>query len=114
MRVPLLPETIELRLDRDKEADGPVFVYRPLTLSQSLDAVMKFAKAREEERVVHFYADLFRAHVVQIRNRTFGEADEPFDPTNDAHINALAVYDVIEIGSGIWNRAELEDRAAGK
>ncbi len=117
MRVPLLPLTLELRLERDQDDPAaPVFVARPLNMTETLDEVPKFVKAREQGRLVHFYADLFRARVDEIRGLTFGEADEAYDPKKDAHLDALAgrVYDVIEIGSDIWNRAQLEERAAGK
>lgn len=117
MRFPLLPERIELKLERDLgNPDAPVFVYRPLNMTEALDFATRLFKAREENRVLHLYAELFRERITEIRNITIGDGDEPFDPKNDAHMNALAAAanDVVEIGTAIHDQAQLQEQDAGK
>ena len=131
MRVPYLPEILELKLERDlRDPGAPVFQYRPLTLTEAVEATARIAPSDadpsadpevENQRRLHatrnrlrMYADLFRERVVKIRNLTIGDADEEFDPKKESHLNALDLGDIIEIGSGIFNRARLEDDLAGK
>ena len=110
MRLPALPEVLRLTPSQLADTEGPpVFLMAPLTHREQVKYAAKLARADVPGDVL---LDLFADQCRGAEQLTIW--DEPFDPKNEAHLQAVPAGFQNDVADQVLAYASLTDVDLGK
>jgi hypothetical protein len=111
--LPLLPDEVELQVSGRRGDKFPVFVCRPLSLAETVEASNEAMLAEKDHgSPASAWLKVFKNNCLRVPGLKVAGA--PFDLKDKTHQEALGLHVMTDIGSQLYYRNALTETEAGK